>query len=62
MRLAIDGRFDPDKAGSGLKRRLVAVAGLPDFATLERSLAETRSAVRVIFETVLREPETIGEP
>ena len=62
MRLAIDGRFDPDKAGSGLKRRLVAVAGLPDFATLERSLAETRSAVRVIFETVLREPATIGEP
>ncbi len=60
MRLAIEGRFDPDKAGSGLKRRLVAVAGLPDFSTLERSLAETRSAVRAIFETVLREPETIG--
>ena len=62
MRLAIDGRFAPDEAGSGLKRRLVAVAGLPDFATLERSLAETRSAVRAIFEAVLREPETIGEP
>ncbi len=53
MRLAIDGRFDPGKAGSGLKRRLVAVAGLPDFPTLERSLAETRSTVRAIFKDVL---------
>ena len=61
MRLSIDGRFDPGKAGSGLKRRLVAVSGLPDFKTLECSLAETRSAVRTIFDTVLREPEPFGE-
>ena len=62
MRLAVDGRFDPGNAGSGLKRRLVAVVGLPDFPTLERSLAETRAAVRAIFDDVLRDPETIGEP
>ena len=62
LRLAIEGRFDPAKAGSGLKRRLVAAAGLPDFATLERSMAETRSAVRRIFDTILGAPEPAGEP
>ncbi len=62
LRLAIDGRFDPVKAGSGLKRRLVAVAGLPDFATLDRSLTEMRAGVRDFFQTFLREPESFGEP
>ncbi len=56
MRLAIEGRFDPGEAGGGLKRRLVSVTGLPDFATLERSIAETRRAVRDIFDMTFEGP------
>ncbi len=56
MRLAIEGRFDPGEAGGGLKRRLVSVTGLPDFATLERSIAETRRAVREIFDMTFEGP------
>ena len=62
MRLAIEGRFDPARAGSGLKRRLVAVAELPDFATLERSVTETRLAVRGIFDSMLRGSGSAVEP
>ncbi len=62
MRLAIEGRFDPGKAGRGLKRRLVAASGQPDFATLERSIAETRRAVRTLFDIMLSAPELVLEP
>ena len=51
MRLCHEGRFDPATAGAGLKRRLVASAGLPDLPTLERHLADTRAAVRAAFAT-----------
>ena len=56
MRLCHSGRFDPAAAGGGLKRRLVASAGLPDMATLERHLAETRATVRARIERILGEP------
>ena len=53
MRLAVDGAFDPALAGEGLKRRLAGSAGLPDFSTLERSLVDTRAAVRATFDEIL---------
>ncbi len=53
MRLAVDGPFDPARAGEGLRRRIAAAAGLPDFATLERHLGETRAAVRAAFDRIL---------
>jgi glutamate-ammonia-ligase adenylyltransferase len=55
LRLAVDGPFDPAQAGKGLRRRLAAAAGLPDLATLERHIGETRTAVRAIFDAVLSE-------
>ena len=53
MRLCHEGRFDPETAGDGLKRRLYTAVGLPDFATLDRHLTETRGAVSEVFEMVL---------
>ena len=52
-RLAVEGPFDPAKAGEGLRRRIAAACGLPDFATLERHLAETAAAVRARFGALL---------
>ncbi len=51
-RLTTEGRFDPARAGAGLVRRLVAASDLPDFATLERELAEKRGAVRAAFSSI----------
>ena len=52
-RLAVEGLFDPAKGGEGLRRRIAAACGLPDFATLERHLAETAMAVRDRFGALL---------
>ena len=52
-RLTVEGRFDPAHAGTGLVRRLVAAADLPDMATLERELAQQRDAVRAAFLEIL---------
>ncbi len=59
-RLTTEGRFDPAKAGNGLRRRLVAVANLPDFAALDRDLADRRAAVRSLFLTLLGGPAAAG--
>ena len=49
QRLTVAGQFDPKAASPGLKRRMAAAVGLPDFKILERDLAETRAAVRALF-------------
>jgi [glutamine synthetase] adenylyltransferase / [glutamine synthetase]-adenylyl-L-tyrosine phosphorylase len=53
MRLAIDGPFDPANAASGVKRRVAAAAGLPDFDALQGALAQAREQVQTIFASVL---------
>jgi glutamate-ammonia-ligase adenylyltransferase len=53
MRLTSEGAFNPATAPAGVKRHIAAAAGLPDFLRLERSIAETRGAVRGIFMDVL---------
>jgi len=53
MRLAVEGPFSPATAAAGVKRRIAAAAGLPDFAALESATAEARALVRAIFDDVL---------
>ncbi len=50
QRLSIAGGFDPETAGPGLKRRMAAVVGLPDFKVLVRDLTDTRKRVRAVYE------------
>ena len=53
QRLTLDDASNPALAGEGVKRRIAAAAGLPDYARLTRELAETRVCVRAIFSSLL---------
>ncbi|MGA2795195.1 MAG: bifunctional [glutamine synthetase] adenylyltransferase/[glutamine synthetase]-adenylyl-L-tyrosine phosphorylase, partial [Roseiarcus sp.] len=53
MRLAVDGPFDPARAAGGVKRRIAAAAGLPDFEALADAIAEARGKVRQAFRAVV---------
>ncbi|HXZ16046.1 MAG TPA: bifunctional [glutamine synthetase] adenylyltransferase/[glutamine synthetase]-adenylyl-L-tyrosine phosphorylase [Roseiarcus sp.] len=53
MRLAVAGRFDPKTAASGVKRRIAASTGHPDFEALVAALDEARKRVREVFEAVV---------
>jgi glutamate-ammonia-ligase adenylyltransferase len=54
MRLALTGPFDPKTAASGVKRRIAASTGFPDFEALVAALDEARRHVREAFEAVVR--------
>lgn len=59
LRLCLPGAFDPKKAGPGLLRLLARAADVPDFATLEATLADTQTKVRQSFVRILgQEPST----
>jgi glutamate-ammonia-ligase adenylyltransferase len=53
LRLCLPGAFDPKKAGAGLLRLLARAADVPDFATLEATLADTQTRVRDSFVRIL---------
>ncbi len=53
MRLAIAGPFDPRTAASGVKRRIAASAGFPDFETFVAALNEARKRVREAYEAIM---------
>lgn len=53
---AFDDRPDPEREPDGFRRRLAEAAGAPDFEALKARLAETRTAARAAFETVLPPP------
>ncbi|HUO55348.1 MAG TPA: bifunctional [glutamine synthetase] adenylyltransferase/[glutamine synthetase]-adenylyl-L-tyrosine phosphorylase [Rhodoblastus sp.] len=53
LRLALDPHADPRHAAEGVKRRIAAATGLPDFTFLERELAATRKEVRRVFTRIL---------
>ena len=53
LRLCLPGRFDAKTAAPGLLRLLARAADLPDFATLDAFIAETRAKVRRSFERIL---------
>jgi len=53
LRLCLAGPFDPKTAGAGLLRLLARAADVPDFATLEATVAETQIKVRASFQRIL---------
>ncbi len=53
MRLAIAGPFDPDQAAAGVKRRIAAATGFPDFDALAAALGEARTNVRAAFAAIV---------
>jgi glutamate-ammonia-ligase adenylyltransferase len=53
QRLSVAGSFDPANLSPGLRRRMAAVVGLPDFKVLERDLRDTQREVRAVLERML---------
>ena len=53
MRLSLAGPFDPAKAAAGVKRRIAAAAGFPDFEAFVAALDEARKRVRDAFEAIV---------
>jgi glutamate-ammonia-ligase adenylyltransferase len=53
LRLCLAGPFDARTAGEGLLRLLTRAADVPDFATLNATLAETQAKVRRSFIRIL---------
>ena len=53
MRLAIAGPFDPKTAASGVKRRIAASTGYPDFEAFAAALDESRKKVREAYEAIV---------
>ena len=53
LRLCLPDAFEPKKAGAGLLRLLARAADVPDFATLEATLADTQQKVRASFIRIL---------
>jgi glutamate-ammonia-ligase adenylyltransferase len=53
LRLCLPGPFDPTTAGAGLLGLLCRAADLPNFATLDAHVADTRQKVRAAFNRIL---------
>jgi glutamate-ammonia-ligase adenylyltransferase len=53
LRLCLPGAFDPKTAGPGLLRLLARAADVPDFATLDATVADTQAKVRESFVRIL---------
>ncbi|HTZ66402.1 MAG TPA: hypothetical protein VMB83_02835, partial [Roseiarcus sp.] len=53
MRLSTSGPFDPAKAAAGVKRRIAAALGFPDFEAFAAALDEARKRVRAVYEAIL---------
>jgi glutamate-ammonia-ligase adenylyltransferase len=60
LRLCLPGAFEPKKAGPGLLRLLARAADVPDFATLEATLADTQTKVRESFVRILGQDPKAG--
>jgi [glutamine synthetase] adenylyltransferase / [glutamine synthetase]-adenylyl-L-tyrosine phosphorylase len=54
MRLSTSGPFDPVKAAAGVKRRIAAATGFPDFEAFAAALGEARKRVRAVYDAVVR--------
>jgi [glutamine synthetase] adenylyltransferase / [glutamine synthetase]-adenylyl-L-tyrosine phosphorylase len=53
MRLSVAGPFDPAKAASGVKRRIAAATGFPDFEAFVAALGEAQKRVRDAYEAIV---------
>jgi glutamate-ammonia-ligase adenylyltransferase len=59
LRLCLTDAFDPKTAGMGLLRLLARAADVPDFATLEATVADMQAKVRESFVRILgKAPES----
>ena len=53
MRLAIAGPFEPTSAAAGVKRRIAAATGFPDFEAFVAALDESKKRVREAYEAIV---------
>jgi [glutamine synthetase] adenylyltransferase / [glutamine synthetase]-adenylyl-L-tyrosine phosphorylase len=53
MRLSTSGPFDPAKAAAGVKRRIAAASGFPDFEAFTAALDDARKRVRTAFGAII---------
>ena len=53
MRLSTSGRFDPATAAAGVKRRIAAASGFPDFELFSAALGEARRRARAAFAAIV---------
>jgi glutamate-ammonia-ligase adenylyltransferase len=53
MRLSVGDPFDPSKAAAGVKRRVAAATGFPDFEAFTAALDESRKRVREAYEAIV---------
>jgi len=53
QRLAVAGAFDPGRLAAGVKRRIAAALGFPDFEAFAAALEERRRRVRAAYAAVL---------
>ncbi len=51
-RIAIDGRFDPQRMAGGILRRVASATGLPDVSALDAALRDARAKTRQIFRRI----------
>ncbi len=58
LRLCVEGTFVAETAPAGIKQRLAAAAGSPDFARLEAELADRQQEVARLFEEIIGEPQS----
>jgi glutamate-ammonia-ligase adenylyltransferase len=59
LRLCLTEAFNPKTAGTGLLRLLARAADVPDFATLEATVADLQAKVRESFVRILgKAPES----
>ena len=56
LRLCLPANFDPRKEGAGLLRLLVRAGDVPDFTTLDATIAETQGKVRQSLARILGQP------
>ncbi len=56
LRLTTEGELPDAETPIGLKQKLAASAGMPDFATLEALMKDTAAAVSSLFEKIIDEP------
>jgi len=56
LRLTTEGELPDADTPTGLKQKLAASAGMPDFATLESLMRDTATAVSAVFESIIETP------
>ena len=56
LRLTTEGELPDDSTPIGLKQKLAASAGMPDFVTLESLMRDTGAAISALFARIIDQP------